>query len=229
MVRAQRLKPFPLFARLSERSKEQLAQHCERRHYDKHQTLATQGRAAAAFFLVEYGRVKVFRSNPDGREQVLHLVEPWQSFAEVAVLSLETYPASAQAIEDSAVIVVPRDPFLALVAADAAAARAMLAGQAMWIRRLIDQNASLVLDEVVTRLARYLVVYADDRGVGLADGARLDLNVKKTVIAAQIGTVPETLARNLKKLCDLGVLEREGKSLRVLNAAELQRIAFPAD
>lgn len=228
MLKAQRLQPFALFARLGPERLEQIAALCERRHFARRQRLAEQGAPADAFFLIEYGKVKVFRATADGREQVLHVVEPWQSFGEVAVLSLARYPASAEAMEETAALVVPGAPFIAMVERDGATARAMLAGQALWIRRLIDQSTALVLDDVQTRLARYLVVYADEHGVALEDGALLALEVKRSVIAAQIGTVPETLARNLGKLCDLGVLARRGKDLQILDAQGLRDLACPS-
>lgn len=227
MLKSQRLKPFSLFGRLGEKRLDRIAGSCERRHFAKGQQLVLQGENPRAFFLIEYGKVKVYRSGSDGREKVLHIVEPWQSFGEVAVLSLEIYPASAEAIEDTAAIVVPVKPLLAMLQEDAALARAMLAGQAMWIRRLIDQNAALVLEDVATRLARYLVVYAEFHQIPMQVGALLDLDIKKSVIAAQIGTVPETLARNFKKLCDRGLLKRAGKGFEVRDAEGLNRMAYP--
>jgi CRP/FNR family transcriptional regulator len=228
MIDPQRLQHFALFAELDEASLEQGARFCERRHYARNEALCHQGDPARAFFLVEYGRVKVFRAARDGREQVLHLVEEWQSFAEVAVLSMETYPASAVALDETAVIVVPREPFLTMVEQHPAATRAMLAGQARWLRRLIDQQSSLALEEVSTRLARYLVTHCERKQVRLEAGALIELEVKKAVVAAQIGTVPETLARNIKKLSELKLIARRGRDLEVLDAEGLRAHAFPA-
>jgi len=111
----------------------------------KNQLLFAQDDPAAEFYLVEYGKIKVFRETADGREQILHVVEYGQSFAEAAVLSMERFPAAAIALEDSAVIAVPREPFLRLLASENAVARAMLAGQAAWLRRLVDVTSQLTL------------------------------------------------------------------------------------
>jgi CRP/FNR family transcriptional regulator len=228
MVEPQRLKRFALFAELDVSSLTRVARFCERRTFAKNEPLCHQGDAARAFFLVEYGRVKVFRATKDGREQILHLVEGWQSFAEVALLSMESYPASALALEETAAIVVPRAPFLDMVERDPAATRAMLAGQAKWLRRLVDQQTSLALEEVSTRLARYLVTHCERKQVALEAGAVIKLEVKKAVVASQIGTVPETLARNIKKLCDLGLIARRGPDLEVLDAGGLRAHALPS-
>lgn len=227
MVETERLARFAIFAELGEASLARVARFCARRHFARGETLFLQGDPASAFYLVEYGRVKVFRSGADGREQILHLVEAWQSFAEVAVLSMESFPAGAVAVEEVAAIEVPRAPFLEMVERDPVAARAMLAGQALWLRRLVDQQSSLALEEVGTRLARYLVALAERKGVALEDGALLQLDVKKAVVAAQIGTVPETLARNINKLCQLGLIARQGSGFVVVDAAGLHAHAYP--
>jgi len=52
--------------------------------------------------------------------------------------------------------------------------------------------------------------------------------VKKHVIASQIGAVPETLSRALKKFEQDGLVQRQGKTLKILRADDLYAVAFPA-
>jgi CRP-like cAMP-binding protein len=226
-VEIVRLRRFPLFQALSEELLETIAAFSSRVHFDRGDSLFLFGDAAEAFYLVEYGRVKVYRANPSGREQILHVVEDGQSVAEVAVLSLDIYPASATALAETAAVRVPRQPFLDLIASNGQAARAMLAGQAKWLRHMVDLTAALLLDDIEARLARYLVLYADNRGIPWRNGTQLDLDIKKAVIAAQIGTLPETLSRNFAKLEGKKLIRRDGRTLVILDSSALHALAFP--
>lgn len=225
MYRPERITRFPLFADLGPDALAAVAGLLSRQIFSRGQLIISQGQPADRFFLVEYGRVKVYRAGPDGREHVLHVIEPGQSFGEVAALSLATYPASAQALEETAALIVPQREFAGLIERSPAAARAMLASQARWLRLLIDQAAGLSLAEVPVRLARLLLSWAEEHQVALVDGAVLAPGPRKNVIAAQLGTVPETLSRALAKLELLALIERRGPRIVVRSAAGLRRLA----
>lgn len=226
-LQADRLTRFALFSDLGPAQLAQIAAFSSRAVYPKGTLLLSCGEPVTGFYLVEYGRLKVFRQSQDGREQVLHIVEDGQSFAEVAALSLEQFPASALTLKDSALIFVPRGPFLALIAENADLARAMLSGQARWLRNLVDLTSMLMLEDVLARLARHLVRLAEGQGGPLKDGRIVPLEQSKTTIAAQIGTVPETLSRSFAKLEARGLLLREEKAIRILKARELLALAYP--
>lgn len=226
-VESIRLRRFPLFSTLPEAVLSDLAGFCSRVEFSRGQLLFQHHDPADTLFLVEYGRVKVYRANSAGREQILHIIEDGQSVAEVAVLAMELFPASASALVETAAIMVPRRPLLDLVAGNAEAARAMIASQAKWVRHLVDLASGLLLDDIKARLARYLVLFADRRNVPVEDGGRISLDIKKGIIAAQIGTAPETLSRNFSKLEEQNIIQREGREIIIRDAVALQALAYP--
>jgi CRP/FNR family transcriptional regulator, dissimilatory nitrate respiration regulator len=224
-----RLKNFSLFRDLPDGILERIATFSRSKEFPKNTLIFSSGDPANAFYLVETGKIKVYRDTPDGREQVLHIVQDGQSYAEVAVLSMNIFPASAFSLTPCKTIQVPRDGFVNLIETDAVAAKAMIAGQAKWIRLLVDQATTLSLADVSVRLARYIVTYAQKRGLSMTDGAQIELDVKKATIANLIGTVPETLSRNLAKLEDEELIQREGKKIVILDVQGLIELAFPGE
>jgi CRP-like cAMP-binding protein len=64
---------------------------------------------------VQTGAINVHRVNQAGKEQVIHLFLPVESFAEAALASAGGYPADARATEPSTVLLVPKTDFLELV------------------------------------------------------------------------------------------------------------------
>lgn len=226
-LQQDRLKRFALFSDLRPEHLAEIAGFASRAIHPKGTLLVQFGAPVTGFYLVEYGALKVFRQSPDGREQILHIVTDGQSFAEVAALSLAEFPASALTLKETAAIFVPRAPFLALIEQNAELARAMLAGQARWLRNLVDLTSMLMLEDVTARLARFVVRLAEGRGGPIKDGLLVPLEQSKATIAAQLGTVPETLSRSFAKLEAKALILREEKAIRITKAKELIALAYP--
>ncbi len=67
----------------------------------------TQGQPATGFFVIKMGRVKVFQISTTGREQILHIFDSGDNFAEVAAMDGQCFPASATALEPATVAFFP--------------------------------------------------------------------------------------------------------------------------
>ena len=122
-------------------------------------SLFEEGDEAKGLFLLAAGKLKVFKAAPDGREQILHFIFPGETFAEVALFSGQTYPASAHALEASVVAYIPREGLFRLVEKRPDIAFKLLAGTALWVRRLTDLIAEYA-KSVLSRLAGHLLAEA---------------------------------------------------------------------
>jgi CRP-like cAMP-binding protein len=127
------------------------------------QLLFVEGEPAEAVFVLVAGRMKLVRYSEKGRELLIHLVAPGQSFAEAALFGAGTYPATAEAVEDSRVWRLPREGLLRLVRADPELGLAMMASIAVWTRRLVGKLQLLTQRRVEERLAVYLLSRAAGR------------------------------------------------------------------
>jgi len=155
----------------------------------------------------------------------LRFIFPGETFAEVALFTGRSYPASAQALEASRVAFIPREGLIRLVKQRTDIAFKLLAGSALWVRRLTDLIAEYS-KAVPSRLAGYLLAEAlRQRPTALADGARVRLAVNKGELAAHLGTVPETLSRAFAKLRDEGAIEVEEREITIKDLAALRDLA----
>ena len=108
---ADRLKGISFFQDLSP---EPLALVCERmvrREVPAGSILFRKGEQARGVYVLVAGRVEIYRSTADGREQVLHTETPIQSVAELPVFDGGTYPASGRTAEDSELYFLSQDDF----------------------------------------------------------------------------------------------------------------------
>jgi CRP/FNR family transcriptional regulator, dissimilatory nitrate respiration regulator len=221
----QVLRRAPIFSGLEEADLEAIALTVSVREVPKGGSLFAEGDEAKGFFLCAEGKLKVFKASPDGREQILHFIFPGETLAEVALFAGRAYPASAQALEPSKVVFVPREGLVRLARKRPDLSFKLLAGSALWVRRLTDLIAEYA-KAVPARLAGYLLAEAlRQRPTALADGARVRLAVNKGELAAHLGTVAETLSRAFAKLRDDGLIDVEEREITIKDLTALRDLA----
>src|SRR5690606_35221150 len=96
---------------LREDALEAVARRTVIRNVSRGTLLFRGGEPCQGLYVVLEGSVRVYRSNSEGREQVLHVQGPGQPLAEVPLMDGGPYPASARALEDSRVLFLPRSEF----------------------------------------------------------------------------------------------------------------------
>lgn len=218
---ADLLRKAPLFATLPDDDLRRVADLAVSRRFSKKDAVFREGDRAEGFFLVASGKVKVFKLSGEGKEQVLHVLEAGQTFAEAVIFEGGVYPAHAETLTDTELLFLPKRPFLELLERYPKLAIRMLASLSRWLKRMTDLVESLSLKDVETRLVFYLSEELKARGISPADGAALDLPVSKNVLASRLGTVPETFSRTLKKLQVDDLIDVRGKQIRILSAERL--------
>jgi len=206
-----------LFSGLDDADLTKVVEMAYRKTHRRGQTIFDQGDPAEGFYVLVKGRVKIFKVNLDGKEQILQFVPPGYPFAEAALFVGKTYPASAQAVEDCVAYFFKSDDFRKLLASRPTVAINMIVTQAGYLRRHARTIEDLALREVGGRLAGYILQKA-----GAKD--RFKLEVSKTQLAARLGTVGETLSRTLAKLKEQGLIEVEGRNIEIVDRKGLENL-----
>lgn len=211
----------PLFAELPGDDLRALAAVAHRRRLAEGEALFYVGEEAQGLHVVVSGRVKVFVVSPaSGREVILTVEHPYSAVAELVALDGGSYPANAEAAESSEVLVLEQAGFQRLLRERPGVALHLMRMLGRRLRRLVGLVEAISFQEVVHRLARYLL--AEARG-GLP--FTLDTN---GAIAAQLGTVPELVSRNLSRLHAGGAIRMNGRTVVALNEVELEAMAQSA-
>ena len=189
--------------------------------FGKGEVIFAEGEDADGFYVVITGRVKIFKLSPDGKEQILHFFGPGEPFGEVPVFMGQHFPASAEVMEESRVFFFPRKSFVDLIKRTPSLALNMLAILSKRLRRFAALIDDLSLKEVPGRLAAYLLYLSDqNRGAKV-----LELAVTKAQLASLLGTIPETLSRILGKLSSQGLIESDGRRIRIMDREALRDLA----
>lgn len=214
-----------LFTGMDKDSLAEIETATSKKHAERGEILFYDGDPATSFYVVGSGKVKVFKLSPDGKEQILMIAGPGDTFAEAAIFNDGRYPASAEAIEASELLVVNRERFILLLGKNPKMAFSLIARLCQLLRKLAALVEELSLTDVTTRVAHYLVTQAES-ATGAAEGndVTLTLPEKKTVLASQLGTIPETLSRSLSRLSKEGMIEVDGPRIHIKDVRRLREL-----
>jgi CRP/FNR family cyclic AMP-dependent transcriptional regulator len=214
MVTVEDLRDIPLLAALDRPTLAATARRAQRCTYRPGQYILLEGEEAPGLFLVQRGRVRLSRTAPDGREQVLAMIGPGEHFNPVPIFDGGPNPAAARAMSPVVCLLIPRDDLLALIAHHPDLALAALRAMAGQLRELVGLVEDLAFRSVRARLARQLLVEAA--------GGTAELTQQE--LAERTGTVREIAGRALRRLAEEGMVRLERGRVIVLDPTGLKRV-----
>jgi CRP/FNR family transcriptional regulator len=222
------LRRVAIFADLSEAELQFLAERAVTRDYTTGDIVFTEGEPCAGLFIVETGALRIFKSSPSGREQVLSVEGPGSSVAELPVFDGGNYPASTSAAKPTRVLFVSKQDFYSLCLVHPKVALKVLKVVGARLRRLVGIIEELSFTTVRSRLISFLVRIAKE-GRKTDRGIEASLPPSNQELASHIGTVRELVSRNLSRLQAEGLIAAEGKTVIILDLAKLQAELENAD
>lgn len=213
------LRSSQMFAGLAGADLDSVAGLVSVRTLAKEEYLFHEGESSVGFYLVQKGAINVHRVNAAGKEQVIQVFRSGQSFAEATLTGDRGYPADARALEPSTILVIQKAGFIDLLKERPELALRMLASMAVHLRALVIQLEDLTMRDVETRLANWLLKQCPSPSEGKP--FTVELRGTKRSLAAELGTVSETLSRTLAKLREQGLLEVDGPRITLLDLPRL--------
>ena len=199
-----------------------IAGFCQTLKLAKGAYLFHEAEASRGCYLVQSGAINVHRVNAAGKEQVIHVFRSGESLAEASLASPTGYPANARAVEPSMVLLIPKAPILELIGRRPDLALRMLGSMSQHLRVLVSLLDDLTLKDVETRLANWLLKHCPRPLPAAAVEFQLDRT--KRVLAAEIGTVSETLSRTFADFREKKLIRVAGKVITILEPKRLERI-----
>jgi CRP/FNR family transcriptional regulator, dissimilatory nitrate respiration regulator len=210
------LRQTRMFADLSSDNLAAVADVCSLKSLEKGEMLFREGDKAEGFYVLQTGAISIFKVTPDGREQIICVFRPPESFAEVTLATVEAYPANGVALENSKVILVQRSGFRDLICRQPELSLHMLASMSLHLKHLVQTLQDYKGRQIEGRLADWLIRHAP------AGAESFDLPVSKKNLAGQLGVTSETLSRTLARFRDEGLIRVEGPRLHLLNTGGLR-------
>jgi CRP/FNR family cyclic AMP-dependent transcriptional regulator len=219
---AKTLAQVGIFTGLSEAELAFLAQRAVARKFSAGEIVFSEGDPCAGMYVVESGHIRIFKTSPGGREQVLSIDGPGGSVAELPVFDGGNYPASVSAVEDSTLLFIAKQDFHALCLAHPQVALKVLRVIGARLRKLVGIIEELSFTTVRHRLAAFLVRLARHEGARVNGGIEVTLPASNQELAAQIGTVRELVSRNLSRFQAEKLIRMDGRQVVIVDLKGLE-------
>ncbi|MCI2422477.1 Crp/Fnr family transcriptional regulator [Saccharopolyspora sp. K220] len=212
-----------LFEGLGPAAAEAMAQSLEPVEFPRGHVIFAEGEPGDRLYIIQSGKVKLGRTSPDGRQNLLAIMGPSDMFGELSLFDPGPRASTATTVTTVRALSMDRSALRQWIATRPEIAEQLLRVVARRLRRANGMLADLILTDVPGRVARALLHFAQRFGSQEAGLLRVTHDLTQEEIAQYVGASRETVNKTLADFAHRGWLRLEGKSVLILNPERLAR------
>lgn len=194
----------------------------ETRVYKKKEGIFNEGGYAKGVYFINKGKVKVFKSNENGKEYITDLYKEGDFIGYNALLEDAPYQESASALEDSEIMLIPKEHFFSLLFNNREVGRKFIKILSDNVVEKENRLLKLAYNSVRRRVADALLMlqerYQEE------DKKNFSISISREDIASIVGTATETVIRTLSDFKDEKLISIQGSQITILNKEKLLKI-----
>jgi CRP-like cAMP-binding protein len=219
------LRQAPLFSGLDDEVASALEASMSSSSLRRGEILFSEGDDGNQLYVVTEGKIKLGRTSPDGRENLLAILGPGQMFGELSFFDPGPRSATATAVTDVELKSLGHEALSPVLNAHPDVAHALLNQLAGRLRRTNEVVGDLVFSDVPGRVAKALLDLASRFGRRADDGIHVNHDLTQEELAQLVGASRETVNKALADFASRGWLRLEPRSVVILDLERLQRRA----
>lgn len=195
----------PLFQSLTTEQKKQIHSLVHHKHYSKGETIYRPGETADSLYVLQTGKIRVYRLSDTGKEQLIRIVTQGEFTGELALFKKGIYEAFSEALSDCSICAIKHTDFRDLLLQYPTMSIDMLAAISKRLGTSEQQTAWATTETVRDRLLHFLISLTDSIEIDPI----VELKMAKKDLASYLGTTSESLSR------ELAWLEKEQKIVEI--------------
>ncbi|MFB6466050.1 Crp/Fnr family transcriptional regulator [Cytobacillus sp. Hz8] len=216
------LSSFSLFKEMNEEEIEKIVDISISRQWLKGNHVFLQGDPLENVYFIHSGKVKIYKSDANGKEQIVAILKKGEMFPHVGFFRKGGYPAFSEVLEDSSIVAVPIAHFEKVLIQNPELCIKVFKVLGEKIVEFQDRLESQILDNTYEQIIKLLV------GLGRKDGIKKENGIillkgefTNKDLANMIGTTRETVSRTLTKMKKDHLLEVDANGNILFNPEEL--------
>ena len=219
------IKENTFFSNLNDRQIDAFKEHIKGSIHKKRKVIYMEGDECTGLYIIRLGRVKLVRTSPSGKEQIIRILEPGGLLGLEAFYDKSTYTNTAISMDDTDLCYLEKSAFLNILAQEPEVAIKIMAALSRELDHAYESIGNLGLMSAREKLAHLIYSLSIEYGVKEDGVVRLHLGLSRLEMAELLGITQETSIRLLKSFKDEGVLEIKRKELVIKSMDELKRIS----
>lgn len=189
--------------------------------YKKGEIIFREGGYPSGIFYIIDGKVKKYKLDKDGKEQIIYVANTGELLGYHAILSEDRYPDSAAALEESKIAFIPKEDFLETLHQSEVLSRRLLKTLSHEFAVLANSLTMFAQKSVRERLALQLIVIREKYKINFQPGMPVEINMSRDDLASLVGTARENVVRVLSEFKEAGILETKGRKIIVHDVNKL--------
>lgn len=203
-------------------SLKEFSSHQQNKTFKKKETIFIEGDTASALFLLNKGKVKVYKSHEIGKDFITRLLQPGDFFGYLPLLEETDHTSSAEALEDSEVTIFPKEDFFALLEQSPAVAQQFIKLLTGNMAQEQEELIKLAYSSVRKRTADALIKLKDR--YQRTDETEFSMAIAREDLAKIVGTATESLIRTLSDFREEGLIKIDGSTISIVQADKLVKM-----
>ena len=217
-----------VFGVLNKTELETLSQHKTYSTYKKGQVIFYEGNQPHGFYCIHSGKVKIHKLGNDGKEQIVRLAKKSSAMGYRSMLGDEPYNATATAIEDTVACFFPKNIFISLLSENNKLALHMIKHLSADLKIAEQMVINMAQKHARERVSETLLYLKDFFGFD-TDNQTINTILTREDIGSLSGTTTETTIRILSEFNKSGLIELQGKKIKLKDIKTLKQIANIGD
>lgn len=213
-----------LFDELPESDKDLLIKAMKTKNYRKNEAIFTDGTKPNGIYYLNEGKIKKYKVDNDGREQIIYIYSSGEFFGYSAILSQESYGDTTSTLENSVVSFISKDSFLEILNQSSVFSGLLLKSLSHEFSVMANLIAVLSHRTVRERAALSLLILHDKYQSNNTEEEVL-ISLSRVDLANMVGTARETLARIINDFKQEKLIKSEGRKIQILDFKQLIHIA----
>jgi len=190
--------------------------------YNKKSKLYSLGQRPRALYYVVSGKVKIFKTNEDGKEFITSIHGQGEYFGYMSILEEKNYTDEAESLEDTMLMIIPREDFLQLISNDMEIAHAFIKIITLNIAEKEENLLNLAYSSLRKKVAYGLIQLLEKYQV--ENEIRPVLNLSREHMAQSIGVATESLIRTLSDFKDEKLIDIKTGKVIIIDEKKLQNL-----
>jgi CRP/FNR family transcriptional regulator len=215
----------PLFKALDDEAATALQSQMSRTHMERGDVLFHEGDRGDTLYVIAEGKIKLGRTSPDGRENLVAILGPGEMFGELSLFDPGPRTMTATAVAETQLLELGNDSLTGLLTGRPEVAKALLAALAQRLRRTNAHLADLVFTDVPGRVAKALLDLSERFGRAVDGGILVSHDLTQEELAQLVGASRETVNKALADFATRGWLRLEARAVLLQDVERLRKRA----
>ncbi|NME82082.1 Crp/Fnr family transcriptional regulator [Clostridium sp. SM-530-WT-3G] len=212
----------PIFENLESHELDEIVSEIEHKSFEKGSLIFTEGSSANTLYFINEGKIKLYKYNKDGKEQIFHILTNGDFFGELDLIKSSKYKFNAKAMDNAKICTLKKNEVKDIVLKNPEIALKLLESVGERLAAIENLAQNLSTNDVDARIAYLLLNLMDKYSEELEGKKLIKLPLSREDMANYIGVTRETISRKLKKFEDEGFIKLVGtKKILVLDEEAL--------